>query len=60
MAPGDVLATYADVQRASERIGYAPQTSIDEGLRRFVRWYKSPAFRVSLQGGQDTGLSHRV
>lgn len=45
MAPGDVLATYADVQRASERIGYAPRTSIDEGLRRFVRWYKSPDFK---------------
>ena len=45
MAPGDVLSTYADVQRAGERIGYAPKTSIDEGLRRFVRWYKSPDFR---------------
>ena len=46
MAPGDVMSTYADVQRANERIGYKPRTTIDEGLRRFVRWYKSPEFRA--------------
>ena len=45
MAPGDVLATYADVVHASERIGYSPHTSIDEGLRKFVRWYKSSEFK---------------
>ena len=45
MAPGDVLSTYADVQHAAARIGYAPRTSIDEGLRRFVRWYKSGEFK---------------
>ena len=45
MAPGDVLATYADVSHATERIGYVPRTSIDEGLRRFVQWYRSDDFR---------------
>ena len=45
MAPGDVLSTYADVKHATERIGYMPRVTIDEGLRRFVEWYKSPEFR---------------
>ena len=42
MAPGDVLATYADVQRASEKIGYSPHISIDEGLHRFVQVRPAP------------------
>ena len=46
MAPGDVLATYADVQHAAERIGYTPRISIDEGLHRFVRWYQSSEFKA--------------
>ena len=44
MAPGDVLATYADVERAADKIGYAPRVSIDEGLHRFVQWYRSADF----------------
>ena len=45
MAPGDVLATYADVQRATDMIGYKPRISIDEGLHRFVQWYRSSDFK---------------
>ena len=45
MAPGDVLATYADVQHAAEKIGYEPHTSIDEGLHNFVQWYRSSDFK---------------
>lgn len=45
MAAGDVLSTYADVQHAANRIGYSPSISIDEGLRRFVKWYKSGDFQ---------------
>ncbi|MFG0316603.1 MAG: GDP-mannose 4,6-dehydratase [Planctomycetota bacterium JB042] len=37
--PGDVPITFADVSRAEEELGYAPKTSIDEGLDRFVEWY---------------------
>jgi UDP-glucuronate 4-epimerase len=60
MAPGDVLATYADVQRATERIGYTPRTSIDEGLRKFVQWYRSPDFRVEYaeQGEWKSAKRH--
>jgi len=37
--PGDVERTYADIRKAGERLGYRPQTQIQEGLDRFVRWY---------------------
>lgn len=41
MQPGDVLITYADVSKARTRLGYAPRTSVAEGVERFVRWYRA-------------------
>jgi UDP-glucuronate 4-epimerase len=40
MQPGDVLSTYADVSDLEKAIGFAPRTPIEEGLERFVSWYK--------------------
>ncbi len=40
MQPGDVLRTYADVTDLQNDIGFAPNTSIEEGLGRFVVWYR--------------------
>jgi UDP-glucuronate 4-epimerase len=40
MQPGDVLKTYADVSDLEEAIGFRPNTSIEEGLGKFVDWYK--------------------
>lgn len=40
MQPGDVLRTYADVSDLEKDIGFKPSTSIDEGLEKFVKWYK--------------------
>ena len=40
MQPGDVTATYADVSKLHELTGYKPQVMLDEGLRRFVDWYR--------------------
>ena len=37
---GDVLATYADVEDLAHDVGFQPQTSIEEGVERFVRWYR--------------------
>ncbi|GGG07697.1 SDR family NAD(P)-dependent oxidoreductase [Paenibacillus aceti] len=37
--PGDVPATYASTDLLQEAIGFKPQTSIEEGLRRFAEWY---------------------
>jgi UDP-glucuronate 4-epimerase len=39
MQPGDVFATYADVSDLERDVGFAPSTSIEDGLRRFVDWY---------------------
>lgn len=41
MQPGDVLKTYADVSDLEEAINFKPNTSLDEGLKKFVEWYKS-------------------
>lgn len=41
MQPGDVPATYADVEDLARDVGFAPKTSIEEGVRRFVEWYRS-------------------
>jgi UDP-glucuronate 4-epimerase len=38
--PGDVLATAADVADLSRDVGFEPNTPIEEGIRRFVAWYR--------------------
>ena len=40
LQPGDVLVTYADISKARARLGYAPSTSVVEGLRRYVDWVR--------------------
>ncbi|MEN8148918.1 MAG: NAD-dependent epimerase/dehydratase family protein [Planctomycetota bacterium] len=37
---GDVSLTSADVSRAKAELGYRPQVAIEEGVRRFVEWYR--------------------
>jgi UDP-glucuronate 4-epimerase len=41
MQPGDVLETSADTRALYEVIGFKPQTSVAEGVERFVEWYKT-------------------
>ena len=38
--PGDVPQTFADISKARELLGYQPKTQIEEGLRRFVEWFR--------------------
>lgn len=40
MQPGDVTATHADVDSMQRATGFLPRTSMREGIRRFVDWYK--------------------
>lgn len=40
MQPGDVPATYADVNDLVREVGFQPATSIEEGVKRFVDWYQ--------------------
>ena len=41
MQPGDVEATYADIEESRRDLDFEPQITIDEGLPRFVEWYRS-------------------
>jgi UDP-glucuronate 4-epimerase len=41
MQPGDVPATYADVEDLVRDVGFRPATPIEEGVRRFVDWYRA-------------------
>jgi UDP-glucuronate 4-epimerase len=38
---GDVIATYADVDDLVKEVGFKPSTSIEEGIKKFVEWYRS-------------------
>ena len=38
--PGDVPQTFADISKARALLGYNPKTQIEEGLRRFVEWFR--------------------
>ncbi len=40
MQAGDVVATYADITATTRDFGFQPQTTIEEGLSRFVAWYR--------------------
>jgi UDP-glucuronate 4-epimerase len=40
MQPGDVKATCADVSALNEAVGYRPKISLEEGMARFVKWYR--------------------
>ncbi len=40
MQPGDVPATFADVDDLMRDVGFKPSTPIAEGVTRFVAWYK--------------------
>jgi UDP-glucuronate 4-epimerase len=41
MQDGDVVSTYADVSGLMDDFGYKPDTSLDVGVEKFVKWYKS-------------------
>jgi UDP-glucuronate 4-epimerase len=45
--PGDVPLTAADLARAGRELGYRPAVGIEDGLRRFVRWYEETHGRQS-------------
>ena len=40
MQPGDVPETYADVSDLERAVGFRPATAIDEGIQRFVAWFR--------------------
>ena len=56
--PGDVVATFASIDRASRKLGFKPSTPLKDGLRQFIRWYEDQSslvksvrnFRLSQSG----------
>lgn len=40
MQPGELTVTYADISAIAEDFGYSPRTSLEDGLKRFVEWYR--------------------
>lgn len=40
MQPGDVYQTYADITEIKRELGFCPKVSLEEGLEKFVLWYK--------------------
>jgi UDP-glucuronate 4-epimerase len=40
LQPGDVPDTYADVTELVDDVGYRPSTTVEEGIARFVDWYR--------------------
>ena len=52
MQPGDVPATYADVDDLAEATGFRPATPLEEGVRRSMAWYER--YRASGGGGETT------
>jgi len=40
MQPGDVPATYADVDALVADVGFKPATPLEVGVKRFVEWYR--------------------
>jgi len=41
LQPGDVPATYADVDDLMRDVGFRPETSVEDGIKRFVDWYRA-------------------
>ena len=40
MQPGDVPATYADIDDLNHAVGFKPDTPLETGIRAFVDWYR--------------------
>ena len=68
MQPGDVQATMADVSNLEQAVGFRPRTTVEEGVARFVAWYRdfygveqprargSVAVNISIFGSGYVGL----
>lgn len=44
MQPGDVPLTFADISKARAKLGYNPQTKIEQGIPAFIDWFKQTPF----------------
>jgi UDP-glucuronate 4-epimerase len=49
--PGDVPMTFADITKARRLLGYRPQTQIEEGIEKFIEWFRHNHF-ASFESGK--------
>lgn len=54
--PGDVPLTYADISKAREMLGYNPEVKIEEGIKRFVEWFRKDRELHPQERGAVSGL----
>lgn len=62
---GDIRHNYADLTKARELLGFSPQLSVDEGIRKFAEWARgertdADSYKSSLTELQDRGLLRSV
>lgn len=48
MQAGDVYQTYADIKNLFEDVGFKPNTSIDDGINKFITWYNQYYNQVDM------------
>jgi UDP-glucuronate 4-epimerase len=51
---GDVPATYADIDDLMEDVGFRPTVGIEEGIGRFVEWYRGYYAGAAAPGDSDS------
>ncbi|MFQ5889875.1 MAG: GDP-mannose 4,6-dehydratase [Gemmatimonadota bacterium] len=57
MQPGDVSITFASAENAESVLGYTPRVEIEEGVRRFVEWFRAQESSGGSDGVAVAGLS---
>jgi len=49
----EIKETYADIDKAHALLGYSPKTSIEDGMKQFISWYKQEPRRHTFATGGD-------
>jgi UDP-glucuronate 4-epimerase len=55
LQPGDVSATWADVNELSELVGFSPSTPVETGVERFVAWYREFYGEAAVTASKEMG-----
>ena len=53
MQPGDVPITFADISKARQLLSYNPQTKIEQGIPKFVEWFRSMNSSETVSGSNS-------
>jgi hypothetical protein len=56
LQPGDVLETSADTKALYDVIGFKPQTSVKDGVKNFVDWYRDFTRSENKKPGKSAGF----